>query len=92
MSKALTNAEKTDLKARAQQLEPTVRVGHAGVSEGFIRSLNEALDAQQLVKVKFTAFKEQKKMLAPQIAQATGSELVQRVGNVAVYFRHQPAP
>ena len=92
MSEPLTNAERNDLKARAQRLEPAVKVGHAGVSEGFLRSLEEALAQQELVKVKFVAFKEEKKTLAPQIAKQTGSEMIQRVGNVAVYFRRKPAP
>jgi RNA-binding protein YhbY len=39
------------------------------------------------VKIKFTAFKEQKRELAPQIGERTASELVMQVGNVAVYFR-----
>ena len=37
--------------------------------------------------MKFAAFKEDKKTLAPEIAARSGSELIARVGNVAVYFR-----
>jgi len=87
----LTNAEKTELKRRAARHEPIVRVGHAGVSPEFLRSLDEALTAHELVKIKFAVFKEQKKKLAPQIARQTGSELISRVGNVAVYFRRKTA-
>jgi RNA-binding protein len=64
-----------------------LRVGHGGVSDAFLRSLDEALTQHELVKVKFTDFKEEKKTLAPQIGEKTGSELIMRVGNVAVYFR-----
>ena len=86
----MTNAEKRDLKARAQRLEPILKVGHAGVSDGFLRSLDIALVEHELVKIKFTAFKEEKHDLAPQIAAKTGSELIMQVGNVAVYFRRRP--
>jgi len=89
MSQPLTNAEKRDLKASAQRLEPVVKVGQAGLTDGFYNSLNEALTQHELVKVKFAAFKEDKKVLAPQIAERTGSELITRVGNVAVYFRRR---
>ena len=85
----LTNAEKRELKARAQRLEPMVKVGHAGVSDAFLRSLDTALTQHELVKIKFTDFKEQKHELAPQIAEKTGSEIVAQVGNVAVYFRRK---
>jgi RNA-binding protein len=81
------NPKLSELKARAQRLEPIVKVGHAGVSEAFLRSLDEALAQHELVKIKFVAFKEEKKRLAPEIARQTNSELVMRVGNVAVYFR-----
>ncbi len=87
MPTPLTNLQKDELKARAQRLEPYVKLGHAGMSAAFLKSLDEALTQHGLVKIKFTAFKEQKKALAPQIAAETRSELVMRVGNVAVYFR-----
>jgi RNA-binding protein len=83
----LTNAEKSALKARAQRLEPAIRLGHGGVSEAFLKGLDEALALHGLVKVKFTDFKEEKKTLAPEIAVKTGAELIMRVGNVAVYYR-----
>jgi len=84
---ALTNAEKRDLKARAARLEPVVKLGHGGMSEGFLKSLDTALAQHGLVKMKFSDHKEERKALAPQIAAHTGSALVQQVGNVAVFFR-----
>ena len=89
MPRSLSNAEFNDLKGRAQRLQAIVKVGHAGVSESFLRSLDEALTQHELVKIKFIAFKEEKKRLAPEIARQTNSELISRVGNVAVYFRRK---
>ncbi len=83
----LTNAEKRALKSRAQKLDPMLKIGHAGVSDGFLKSLDAALAQHGLVKIRFGDFKEAKKTLAPEIATKTRSELVMRVGNVAVYFR-----
>ncbi len=76
-----------DLKAAAQLLEPLLKVGKAGVSDAFLAALNQALDDHRLVKIRFDALKEEKKQLAPQIAERTGSRLIQRVGHVAVYYR-----
>jgi RNA-binding protein len=84
---SLTSAEKRALKAKAQHLEPIVKLGHAGVSDAFIQSLNTALSLHGLVKMKFTDFKEQKHELIPQIAEKTGSALIMQVGNVAVFYR-----
>jgi RNA-binding protein len=83
----LSNALKRDLKARAQRLEPVLRLGHGGASEAFLKSLDEALGLHELVKIKFMEFKDEKKTLAPEIAAKSGSELIMRVGNVAVYYR-----
>jgi RNA-binding protein len=86
------NPKLSELKARAQRLDPIVKVGHGGVSEAFLRSLDEALAQHELVKIKFIAFKEEKKRLAPEIARQTNSELIMRVGNTAVYYRRKGEP
>jgi RNA-binding protein len=83
----LTNARKRQLKARAQKLEPVLKIGHSGVTPAFLASLDKALNTHELVKVRFADFKEEKKTLAPLIASQSGSELITRVGNVAVYYR-----
>jgi RNA-binding protein len=89
--RTLTNPQLRALKARAQLMKPTLKVGHDGLSNAFIAALDQALKQQDLVKVKFSDFKEQKKELAPQLASRTSSELVMRVGNVAVLYRPRPA-
>ncbi len=87
----LSNAEKRTLKARAQGLEPVVKLGHAGLSDSFVRSMDAALTLHGLVKMKFSDFKDQKHDLTPQIAEKTASTLVMQVGNVAVFYRAKPA-
>lgn len=86
----LTNAQIRELKARAQLMKPTLKVGHDGLSAPFIAALDDLLKHHALVKVKFSDFKEEKKTLAPQLAEKTGSELILRVGNVAVLYRAKP--
>jgi RNA-binding protein len=87
---SLTKNQIRELKARAQLMKPTLKVGHEGLSAEFIAALDEALKHRDLVKVKFSDFKDQKKELAPQLASRTASELIMRVGNVAVLFRAKP--
>ena len=87
MLEPLTNAQIRRFKAAAQSMEPMLKVGKAGLSEGFIRSVDVALTQHELVKIKFAEFKDQKKELAPQLAEKTASHLVMRVGNVMVLHR-----
>jgi RNA-binding protein len=91
MLEPLTNSQIRKFKAAAQHLEPMLKVGKAGLSDGFIQSVNVALAQHELVKIKFAEFKEQKKDLAPQLAEKTASHLVMRVGNVMVLHRPRPA-
>lgn len=88
----LTGSQKRQLKSIAQRLEATVRVGKNGLSDGFFKELNDALERTELVKVRFADLKEEKKILAPQIAEKSGSHFVTRVGHVAVYFRQHSDP
>jgi len=83
----LANSEIRRLKAAAQRLDPILKIGKAGLSDGFVQSVNDALSQHELVKIKFAEFKDQKKDLAPQLAERTASYLVMRVGNVMVLHR-----
>lgn len=80
------------LKAAAQRLQPVVRLGKSGPTDAFYAALDAALQQHELVKIKFEEFKEQKKTLAPQIAERSSSHVVMRVGNVLVLYRQNTDP
>ena len=71
-------------------MEAGPKVGKQGLSDSFIKSLDEELARHELVKVKFAEFKEQRKELAPQMAERTGAHLITLLGNVVVLFRRNP--
>jgi RNA-binding protein len=87
---SLTNSQIRAFKAQAQRLKATLKVGKEGLSPQFLAAVDEALKHSELIKIKFDNFKEQKKELAPQLAEKSGSHLVTRVGNVVVLFRPKP--
>jgi len=89
---ALTNAQRRRLKALAQRLEPVLRIGKAGLSDAFLASVDAALLQHQIIKIKFADFKDEKKQLAPVLADRTNSHLVMQVGNVIVLYREHPDP
>ena len=86
----LANAQIRKLKAQAQRLKATLKIGKEGLSPQFLAALDLELDRHQVVKVKFDEFKDQKKQLAPQLAERSSSHLVTRVGNVVVLYRPKP--
>lgn len=90
MTEKLANADIRRLKAEAQRLKSTFKIGQHGLSAEFLRSLDAAFHHHELIKVKFDEFKEEKKTLAPQLAEKTSSHLVWLIGNVAVLYRPKP--
>jgi RNA-binding protein len=86
----LTNTQISRLKGMAQRMDATLKIGKAGLSEPFLQTVRETLAHRELIKVKFDEFKDQKKTLAPELAQKTDSRLVTLIGNVAVLFRQNP--
>ena len=87
----MTNSELRKLKAAAQHLEPIVRVGKAGLTGPVLQSIEQALIARQLIKVRFEKERDERDALASQIATDTGAELIMQVGKVAVFYRPVPA-
>ena len=87
----LTNAQVRQLKAQAQRLKASLKVGKEGLTPAFLAALNEALNHRELLKVKFDDLKDQKKELTPLLAAKSHSHLVTRVGNVVVLYRPKPA-
>ncbi len=90
LSKPAAGAELRALKARAQKLDPILKIGKAGLTDAFFKALEAVLGQHELVKLKFDDLKEQKKELVPQLVTGSGAQLVQRVGNVAVLFKRRP--
>ena len=87
----MTNSEIRKLKAAAQHLDPLVRVGKAGLTGTVMQSLEQALTARQLIKVRLEKERAERDALAAQIVTDTGATLIMQVGKVAVFYRPLPA-
>ncbi len=86
----LKGFERTYLRGLAHSLRPVVQVGRGGLSGEVMASIDEALAARELIKIKFNEFKEEKKAFSKEIEEATKSEMVGMIGNTAVFFREHP--
>jgi len=85
----LSNPQIRKLKVLAQQLEPILHIGKSGVTDAFLASVEQALNDHELIKIRFAAFKDERKLLAAEIATRTNSEWMWIVGHVAVLYRRQ---
>jgi RNA-binding protein len=85
----LSGRKKRELKSLAHHLNPVVLIGHKGLSENVIKAFEKAIDDHELMKVKFTDFKEDKKELSLNLSRETGAALVDIIGNVAIFYREK---
>ena len=87
----MKGSERAELRAEAHHLTPTVHVGHQGITPTLIESLDDALRTRELVKVKLAKVSDQTpKVAAENLAEATGSEVVQVIGRTASFYRENP--
>ncbi|HEU4603084.1 MAG TPA: ribosome assembly RNA-binding protein YhbY [Steroidobacteraceae bacterium] len=84
----LTERQKKHLRGLAHAREPIVLIGQSGLSEGVARELDGALTSHELVKVRArVGDREERDQILEELATKTSSTLVQRIGNVGVFYR-----
>ncbi len=86
----MNSIEKKKLKAQAHPLNPVVMIGQAGLTPAVLKEIDLALDTHELIKVKIRAEREERNVIREQICADTSAELVQSIGQVAVFFRKNP--
>lgn len=92
MSLELAGYQRRALRAAAHDLDPVVHVGQGGVGDSLLKSVDEALTAHELIKMRFVDHKEQKKQLAAEIAAKLDAAVAGVVGHVAILYRPHPDP
>jgi len=87
----LSGKDKRYLRSMAMTMDAVVQVGKGGVNESVLFSLNEALDARELVKIKVlkNCFDEMNEVAAALEAQAD-CEIVQVIGRNIIVYRKNP--
>lgn len=84
----LTESQKKHLRGLAQARQPVVMVGQQGLKDSVLEELEAALTRHELVKVRVSAGDRRlRDEMIEALRARSGAELVQRVGNIAVFFR-----
>ncbi|MBI9031653.1 YhbY family RNA-binding protein [bacterium] len=88
----LTGKQKAYLKKLVHATKPLVMIGGKGVSEQVIKAIDEELTLKELIKIKFSDFKEQKKEIFPQIAEQVDAIAIDLIGNIGILYRQNSDP
>ncbi|GAB4170005.1 MAG: ribosome assembly RNA-binding protein YhbY [Wenzhouxiangellaceae bacterium] len=86
----LDQQSKRRLRGLCHALSPVVIVAGKGLSESVCAEIDAALESHELIKIKLRADREQRRIWAESIAQRSGAELVQQIGQTACFFRPNP--
>jgi RNA-binding protein len=85
----LNEKQKKFLRGLAHGRHALVQIGKEGYTDAIGREMDLALQAHELVKVRARVGgdREERDAAFAQLANASASILVQRIGNVGVFFR-----
>ena len=84
----LKEKQKAALKSIGQKYEVIVRVGDKGITPNVVASLNEALDARELVKISIqNPDRVYRKDCIAELAEKTDAVIVNIIGKTALLFR-----
>jgi len=84
----LSDAQRKHLRRLGHDRNPVVLIGNAGLGANLVAEMDRALTDHELVKVRArVGDRDLRDELLAELATATKSELVQRIGHVALYYR-----
>jgi RNA-binding protein len=83
--------DRAELRAEAHHLKATVHVGHNGITPTLLQSLDEALEARELVKIQVERNAPLSvKETAGELATQVGAEVIQVIGRKTTLYRLNP--
>ena len=83
--------DRAELRAAAHHLRATVHVGHHGITESLLQSLDDALQANELVKIQVERNAPiTVKEAASQLAATMSADVVQVIGRKTTLYRYNP--
>ncbi len=88
----MTGKERAEWRAKANHLEPLFQLGKGGISDAFIDAVNGALNTRELIKFKVLLETSPltPREAANEVAEKTGTEVIQVIGGVIVLYKFNP--
>ena len=89
----LTSKQRAQLRSLASNMDVIMQVGKSGVTEPMAKTVSDALEARELIKMKVLENSgEAVRDVAEQLALACGAVLVTVIGNKLVLYRPATDP
>ncbi len=89
---SLAGYQRAALLRQAHSLSPVAMVGKQGATQSLVAHVDQELDNHELIKVRFSDFKDERRSLAEELSEQTGAILVAVLGHVAILYRAAEDP
>ncbi|MCR8850668.1 MULTISPECIES: ribosome assembly RNA-binding protein YhbY [Bacillaceae] len=84
----LTGKQKRFLRSEAHHLNPVFQVGKGGVNDNMIKTIGEAIETRELMKISILQNCDMDKSeVAQELSEGVGAEVVQIIGNTIVLYK-----
>ena len=84
----ITSKQRSYLRSLAHNIDPTVYIGKAGMTDNVIKEIDQCLEARELVKIKLQEGAElDAKTVANELAPGLRAEFVQAIGRKFTLYR-----
>ena len=84
----MTSKQRSNLKSIAANLQPVAQVGKGGVNDNMIKSLSDALEARELIKINvLTHAEDEAKETGAALAEALTADCVAVIGRKVILYR-----
>ncbi len=84
----MTSKQRSYLKSLAMKVDPIMQIGKSGISPDLTISVEEALEARELIKISvLNNCLDEPKSLALVLSERTHSEIVQVIGKKIVLYK-----
>ncbi len=88
-SENITSKQRSKLKSLASTMSPIAQIGKGGVTDNVLKTLSDALDARELIKVNILeTADEDYKNLAENVAELLDAVCVAVIGRKAIFYRY----
>lgn len=84
----ITTKQRASLRALAHGLTPVVIIGKDGLTENVVSSINDALEARELIKIKLLSTCDiPTREISNKVCEKLGADGIQCIGSVVVVYR-----
>ena len=85
----ITSKQRSKLRSLASKLSPVTQIGKGGITDNLLKTISDALDAHELIKVTILDNAEDEpRNLAENVAELLEAVCVSVIGRKAIFYRY----